>query len=797
MASLVMQRRRLVVRGVVQGVGFRPFVAGLARRLGLSGHVRNVSGAVVIEIEGAEAALGAFGDALTRERPSLAAIDAIDVAEIDEVGDRAFVIDASVSVNGRRASIPADIATCAACLRELHDPRDRRYRYPFLNCTQCGPRFTIITDLPYDRAATTMAAFPMCDACRREYEDVADRRYHAEPIACPECGPRVWCQGANPATGNRQPATGENSDPGTGYGPSATGKTSGAEGPDASAIDTARAWLDAGWIVAVKGLGGFHLACDARNEAAVATLRARKGRGDKPFALMVGTIAQARALCAVSDDEAAVLDDRARPVVLLTRRDPSGDGIASLVAPGQDSLGVMLPYSPLHQLLVAGGPLVMTSGNRSDEPIARTNREALEALSAIADGFLMHDREIHAVCDDSVVRVFRGRPLPIRRSRGFAPLPVHLASGVAPVLAVGGELKSTFCLAHETDAYLSQHLGDLESVETLDAFDRAVHHLLSLFAITPEMIAIDPHPAYLSSRWAREWAAQRRIPVVAVHHHHAHHASLMAEHRLAPDATMLGVVFDGTGYGEDGTVWGGEFLVGGCAGVTRVAHLAPTPLPAGDVDVRHASRLALAHLAAAGLPWDDDLPCVRASTPLERQILARRLERGLGLVKSSSMGRLFDAVSSLLGVRHVSSYEADAAIRLEAVARTAGPVEDAEPWAFGLHGVAGVIHLDPAPLWHGLVGGMRAGVATSLLAARFHDAVARAVLAVAARTRDHRGIETVGLSGGVFQNVLLLERTVTLLEHDGFRVLTHQLVPPNDGGLSLGQAVVASCHMSR
>lgn len=776
------------MRGVVQGVGFRPFVAGLARRLALSGHVRNVSGAVSIEIEGAEAALDAFGEALARECPPLAVIDAIDVVVLDAVGDCRFVIDASVSASGRRTSIPADLATCDACLRELHDPRDRRFHYPFLNCTQCGPRLTIITDLPYDRLATTMGAFPMCEDCRREYEDVADRRYHAEPIACPACGPRLWWQAASmpvmgradaPATGNRQQEAGRAD--GSAAGPGA-----------AAAIDTARTWLAAGRIVAIKGIGGFHLACDARDDHAVATLRIRKGRGDKPFALMVRTVDEARALCIVGEAEAAQLGDRARPIVLLKRRDQSAVRIAPLVAPGLDLLGVMLPYAPLHHLLAADGPLVMTSGNRSDEPIARTNAEALAKLSAITDGFLLHDRDIHAVCDDSVVQVFRTHPLPIRRSRGFAPLPVRLAAEVAPVLAVGGDVKTTFCLAQGTDAYLSQHLGDMGTVETLDAFERAVGQFVDLFAIAPAVVAFDPHPAYVSSRWARDWARRRGMAIAPVQHHRAHHASLMAEHGLSLEATMLGVVFDGTGYGEDGTVWGGEFLVGGYARVTRAAHLATTPLPAGDVDVRHVSRLALAHLAAAGLTWHEDLPCVQASTPVERDILARRLDRRLGMAGSSSMGRLFDAVSSLLGICHVSTYEAEAAIRLEAAARAADADLPGQPWAFALHDGAGPTHLDPAPVWRALVDGIRAGVPAPLLAARFHDAVARGVGAVATRIRGDLAIDTVGLSGGVFQNLLLLERTVALLEADGFRVLTHRLVPPNDGGLSLGQAVVAS-----
>ncbi len=528
--TTAMRRRRLVVRGVVQGVGFRPFVATLARRHGLAGLVRNVSGAVVIEAEGPDHALAAFRMALPREAPALALVETIDEAELAAIGDTSFVIEASATADGRRTSIPPDVATCDACLRELRDPTDRRYRYPFLNCTQCGPRFTIIRDLPYDRAATTMARFPMCEACRREYEDPEDRRYHAEPTACPTCGPRVWWEVSAGTPAAHAP-------------PSPVG-----------AIETARQWLAAGRIVAVKGIGGFHLACDARQDAAVAALRTRKGRGDKPFALMVPTLAAARALCHVSDDEARHLVSAARPIMLMARRTRADDTTSCHVAPRQDTLGLMLPYSPLHHLLMDDSPLVLTSGNRADEPIARTNEEARSRLAAIADGFLLHDRDIHVVCDDSVVRIFGGQPLPVRRSRGFAPLPVRLPCAVPPTLAVGGELKATFCLAQGHDAYLSQHIGDMETVETLQAFESAVAHLSALFAITPALVAIDPHPGYLSSRWARDWAGARGLPVVAVQHHRAHHAAVMAEHAIPVGDSTIGFVFDGTGYGDDGGI---------------------------------------------------------------------------------------------------------------------------------------------------------------------------------------------------------------------------------------------------
>lgn len=761
-----MRRVQLVVRGVVQGVGFRPFVAGLARRLGLGGMVRNDAGAVVIELEGPRDALDVFADSLMRDRPPLAVIESVTTRELPPTGEATFHIEASGAAEGRRTSIPPDVATCDACLREMRDPRDRRFNYPFLNCTHCGPRFTIIQSLPYDRATTTMARFQMCEACRREYEDPENRRYHAEPTACRACGPHVWFEAPGGARVERD-----------------------------AAVRTAQDWLGRGRIVAVKGIGGFHLACLAESDEAVALLRARKGRGDKPFALMVPTMEMVRALCEVGPDEAVQLQSRARPIVLVRRRtDARAAAVSWLVAPGQDHLGVMLPYSPLHHLLLTDRPLVMTSGNRSDEPIAKDNDEAREKLAALADAFLFHDRDIHTVCDDSVIRVFRGEPLPVRRSRGFAPFPVRLPFDVLPILAVGGELKATFCLAQGRDAYLSQHIGDMETVETLAAFERAAANLSSLFDITPAMVAIDPHPGYLSSQWARAWARERGVPVVPVQHHHAHHGAVMAEHGLGPDARVIGVVFDGTGYGLDGAVWGGEVFAGSYAEVKRVARLKNVRLPASDVDVRHGYRLALAHLAAAGIPWEEALPAVQACPARERTLLAQRFARGVSMVTSSSMGRLFDAVSSLVGVRHVSAYEAQAAIELEALASQAA-VEDiaaVEGDAFELVDREGLLEMDPAPVLRAIVQNLARGTPPALLSAFFHESVARAVLSVVRRVRHDTGETTAALSGGVFQNVRLLARTVDLLTADGFRVLTHRLVPPNDGGLSLGQAACAA-----
>lgn len=758
------QRRRLVVRGVVQGVGLRPFASGLARRLGLDGSVRNQTGSVVIEIEGRDEDLRAFIETLVTAPPPLASIADIDVADQATRGERGFVIAPSAHDLGRATSLPADVATCDACLEELRDPGDRRHRYPFLSCTQCGPRFTIIRQAPFDRAATSMEPFVPCPDCRREYDTPTDRRHHAEAIACPSCGPSLAWETVAVVDRDDTP-------------------------PDGAPLDVARAWLAAGRIVAVKGIGGFHLACDATCEPAVSRLRSRKARAHKPFAIMVPTLDAARGLCRVSDVEARQLESPARPIVLLGRREADGAALAPSVAPGQAMLGVVLPYSPLHHLL-ADRALVMTSGNLADEPIARTDDEARNRLSGIADAFLVHDREIQSACDDSVIRVVGDTPVLLRRSRGYVPLPVGLPVAVQPVLAVGADLKATVCLAEGRDGYLSQHLGDMGSVASLDALERAVAHMQRLFNIAPGLVAVDAHPAYESSRWARRWAEARHLPVAAVQHHRAHLAALMAEHAIGPDEPVVGVVFDGTGYGDDGTVWGGEGFVGTYVALRRVASLAPAPLPAAEADIRAGARQALAHLAAAGIAWDGDLPCVQACSPAERRVLAARLDRGLGTVASSSMGRLFDAVASLLGIAHVSSYEAQAAMALEAAA-CPGPSPHHLP-AFATRQDDGMLRLDPAPVLRALVEGLRDGVDTGRLAAAFHDAVSDAVVAIAVHASSGLTTPTVGLSGGVFQNAWLLSHATARLQRRGFRVLTHRLVPPNDGGLSLGQAVVAA-----
>ncbi|MFN8377501.1 MAG: carbamoyltransferase HypF [Anaerolineae bacterium] len=626
-------RQRLFVRGVVQGVGFRPFVYGLALRYGLAGFVGNSSAGVFIEVEGPPDALACFADALRGEPPPLAHIESVTLEDIATQGEDHFVIVHSEAQPGALTLVSPDIAVCDDCLRELFDPADRRYRYPFINCTHCGPRYTVIRGLPYDRPLTTMADFVLCPDCRREYEDPLDRRFHAQPTACPVCGPQVWLEVAGERLCQRD-----------------------------DAILEAQRRLAAGEILAIKGIGGFHLACDATGDEAVARLRDRKGRAEKPFAVMARDLDEVRSIARVSDAEAEILTSRARPIVLL---EAVSGAVSDLAAPGLNQIGVMLAYAPLHYLLLDGRPLVMTSGNWSGEPIAYSDETARERLAPLADAFLMHNRPIEQPCDDSVVRVFRGVALPVRRSRGYAPFPVSLPQSVPPLLAVGGELKNAFCLAQDDHAFLSSHIGDVETLETVDALERAVRHFERLYGIVPERIVCDLHPGYASSRWAEREAARRGIPLVRVQHHHAHIAGLMAEQGLHAAEPVLGVCFDGTGYGTDGKIWGGEVLLTGKTGFRRLAHLKYVPLPGGDGAIRHPARAALAHLWAAGVPWTDDLPPVVATTEAERRVLRRQLETGFNAPLTSSAGRLFDAAAALAGVRQIVTYEAQAAMEFE------------------------------------------------------------------------------------------------------------------------------------
>ncbi len=776
----------------MQGVGFRPFVYGLAQQHRLSGFVGNNSSGVFIEVEGAATAVSHFHHALTHNPPPLARIEDITIDELPLQNSEHFVIAHSQAQAAANTLISPDICLCDDCLRELFDPNNRRYRYPFINCTNCGPRFTIIKDIPYDRPFTTMAEFAMCADCQAEYDNPLDRRFHAQPNACAACGPSVWLE--------------------VGEQPSVIGRQLSVNGE--GVIEEAQALLAAGQIVAVKGLGGFHLACDATSDEALATLRERKGRVDKPFAVMTRDVATVRHFAHLSAAEEALLTSKERPILLL--RQKANNPLSKLVAPGNNTIGVMLPYTPLHYLLLdfqspisnlQSPVLVMTSANYSNEPIVKDNDEARERLSTLADAFLMHNRDIYGRCDDSVVRVtsnVAARPLrvrysvnsepntdyqlpitehclPIRRSRGYAPFPVKLPSKVPPTLAVGGELKSTFCLAKGDYGYMSQHIGDMENLETLDAFATAVAHYKTIFRTEPEKLVCDLHSGYLSTRWAQE---QTDLPVIAVQHHHAHIASVMAEHGLDGRSPVIGFSFDGTGYGTDGAVWGGELLLANYAGFEQAAHLKYVPLAGGDMAVKRPYRLALAHLYAAGLPWDDDLPCVAACPEPERHVLRQQVERNLNSVPTSSMGRLFDAVAALLGVRQTVTYEGQAAIELEAIA--APNVTDSYPFALSDD------FFDAAPIFADIVVDLRAGVTTAVIAAKFHNAVANLIVQLSLQMRRQHGLNQVALSGGVFQNVTLLETAVRQLRHHNFDIFTHRLVPPNDGGLALGQVMIAT-----
>ncbi len=789
----LLSARHIHIKGVVQGVGFRPFVYNLAAELALAGWVLNRSSGVEIEAVGSDDVLDEFVERLMTDAPPLARIEYISATSVPSAAvtvpePGCFVIRHSQAQPGEFLPISPDVAICDDCLRELFDPGDRRYRYPFINCTNCGPRFTIIQDIPYDRPKTTMAPFVMCPDCQAEYDNPANRRFHAQPNACPVCGPRIWLkQGLQVCKSASLQITDH-----------ASRITSGEE-----AIQSARTLLAGGSIVAVKGLGGFHLACDATNDEAVALLRERKGRVDKPFALMSFDLETVESYCEVNDDERALLTSRERPIVLLRRRPDAS--ISPLVAPGNNYLGVMLPYTPLHYLLLEPScsldiahcsfplALVMTSGNYSEEPIAVDNDEALERLANLADAFLLHDRDIHARCDDSVTRVFAGAELPVRRSRGYAPYPVHLPFDVKQVLGVGAELKNTFCLTRDRYAFLSQHVGDMENYETLQFFEQMVEQLKRTFRIEPEIIAYDLHPGYLSSKYAKEAGGRRQEArddpasciLYPVQHHHAHIAACMAENGLTGGRSVIGVAFDGTGYGADGAIWGGEFLVADYASFRRVAHLKYVPLPGGDAAIRRPYRTALAYLWAAGVAWDEELPAVAAAPLGERVILEQQLKRGVSVVPTSSVGRLFDAVSALAGVRQEVNYEAQAAIELEML--VAGAVEGVEAYAFRLAGE----EIDSAPCIGAVVADVRAGVPAGLVAARFHSGLARMIRDVCLHIRKETGLWDVALSGGVFQNVTLLGMVLPLLDEAGFTIYTHRLTPPNDACISLGQAVVA------
>lgn len=736
----------------MQGVGFRPYVHGLAGRFGLSGLVGNDTAGVFVEVEGAEQTVSEFLAVLPAEAPPLAVIEELRTSPLVPTGQAGFHIVASEASGRRDTLVSADSATCTDCLREMTDPADRRFGYPFINCTNCGPRFTIVRDVPYDRPFTTMAPFTLCDACAAEYHDPADRRFHAQPVCCPACGPRLTLIDAHGAELAGDP------------------------------IRAAAALLTSGAVLAVKGLGGYHVAALAGHHDATATLRARKHREDKPFAVMVADLDTARRLCVVDPIGERLLVNRRRPVVLLPRRAEAP--VAPAVAPGNRSLGLMLPYTPLHHLLLreTAAPIVLTSGNISDEPIAYLDDDARHRLAGIADAYLTHDRAIHMRTDDSVVRVFRGAELPVRRARGYAPEPLTLARPVPrPVLGCGAELKSTFCLARGRHAFLSQHIGDLENYETLRSFTEGIEHFRRLFDVQPQVVAHDLHPEYLSTKYALDLgdADPAGCTLLGVQHHHAHIASCLADNGDA--GPVLGVAFDGLGYGTDGTLWGGEFLLADLTGFQRLAHLVPVAMPGGATAIRQPWRMAAAYLGAEA---PDEL--MRRHADQWDTVLAMA-GRGVNAPLTSSAGRLFDAAAAILGVRDAINYEGQAAVELEQRAdrdeRGSYPATVTDGPTLQLHG---------ADLIRGVAAELRAGVAPEVIAARFHHGVADAIVRVCATLRERTGVSTAALSGGVFQNVLLLERTVAGLEQAGFRVLTHSRVPPNDGGISFGQVAIAA-----
>ena len=759
----VVKLARIIVWGVVQGVGFRPFIYRLADRYSLKGWVRNTSAGVEIEVEGNETALQGFLSDLENDSPPMARIERVDTTFHSPEGYVGFEIHPSLSQQGKYQLVSPDIATCRDCQQELFLPSDRRFHYPFTNCTNCGPRFTIIEDIPYDRPLTTMREFKMCPSCQREYDDPLDRRFHAQPNACPECGPVLELVDG---TGSRIDCN--------------------------DAIRAAGALLKKGKILAIRGLGGFHLACDATGTEAVALLRNRKGRPAKPLAVMLDTLEEIEKHCLVSPGERELLQSPECPIVLLRWRHESS-GICSAVAPGLRYLGVMLPYTPLHHILLreVGIPLVMTSGNLSEEPIARDNNEALIRLKGIADYFLLHNRNIYARYDDSVCMVAGAQPQVLRRARGYAPYPILLPFKSKQVLACGAELKNTFCLARDEHAFLSQHIGDMENEETLEHFENTIELYSKLFRIEPETIAYDMHPEYLPSKYAVSHGQEQGIHLIPVQHHHAHIVSCMVDNGV--EGPVIGVAFDGVGYGTDGKIWGGEFLTADYHSFQRVGHLEYVPMPGGVAAIRKPYRMALGYLytllgegfSLAGLPLSN-------LNPDELEVIKQQVKQKINCPLTSSAGRLFDAVSALVGVRGEIDYEAQAAIELEMLAPDETPALNTASYPFSVVEQQGTRVVRLAELFTAIISDIKNGVSIDIMSLRFHNTVAGIIAAVCKLVAAETGISKVALSGGVFQNRLLLRLSTSALKKEGFQVLTHHLVPCNDGGISLGQAVIAN-----
>jgi hydrogenase maturation protein HypF len=751
--------RHIHINGIVQGVGFRPFIYNLALDYELKGWVCNSASGVDIEVAGDREKVESFYERISSSAPPLAQIDSIEIHEIEFQEFERFEIVPSQDTDSDFIPISPDIAICSLCQKELFDPNDRRYRYPFINCTNCGPRFSIIKEIPYDRPKTTMSGFEMCEDCRDEYEDPRDRRFHAQPVACPACGPQVWLE----------------LHPGEKY------------AEREAAIQETRKMLVDGKILAVKGLGGFHLVCDATNPEAVERLRQRKHRPAKPFALMAYNIETIGKFVNLSPAAEKLLASPQAPIVLIPQ--VTGSGIAEGVAPGQANLGFMLPYTPLHLLLLekeAGYPeaLVMTSGNISEEPVIHENEVARRKLSGIADGFLMHDRPIHMRIDDSVVTIINEQPYLIRRARGYAPNPIRLKQSLPRILAVGPQMKNTFCLTRDKYAFISHYIGEMENWETYQDFTNAIHQYEALFRIEPEAIGYDLHPDYLSTRYALERSASEELPGYSIQHHHAHLAACLMENGLSPEEMVGGLIFDGTGYGADGTIWGGEVLVGNCYEYTRPYHLQPIPLPGGETSIRKPARIALSTLWAYGLPWEAHLAPLQALSALERDTLRLQLEKGINSPLTSSMGRLFDAVSALIGVRQEVSYEAQAAIELEALA------DPDEVGYYPCQVESELINLKP--LLEEILKDLSQGVSAPIISARFHNSIAEVCLDLAGLLKKQHGIQQIVLSGGVWQNMYLLKRTLKLLTDNGFQTLIHSQLPSNDGCVAFGQALISA-----
>jgi hydrogenase maturation protein HypF len=751
-------RQRIDVSGIVQGVGFRPFIYRLALDCHLVGTVVNTAAGVTIEIEGPEEQVQRFQQLLPQQAPPLSRITGIEASPLPATGDVEFRILHSEKLEAAHTLISPEIATCDDCLRELLDPTDRRYGYPFINCTNCGPRFTIVDDIPYDRARTSMKIFPMCPQCQKEYEDPLNRRFHAQPNACWTCGPqlRLW--------NNR-------------------GNLVACDDPVAATAEL----LSSGSIVAVKGLGGFHLATDATNEEAVRVLRERKRRIGKPFAIMARHMDAVRRMCRISTEEEQTLLSPQRPIVLLEAEE--GNGIASDVAPGNRYLGVFLPYTPIHHLLFTAGSfdwLIMTSGNLSEEPIAIANHEAVDRLGNLADYLLVHNRDILCRCDDSVVRWSGGKLRQVRRSRGFVPVPVFLKQPVKSVMAVGGELKNTVCLTRENQAFLSQHVGDLENLEAYNFFQETIAHLQQVLEIQPAAVAYDLHPDYLSTKWA---LAQKKLPTIGVQHHHAHIASCMAENHL--HGSVIGIALDGTGYGTDGAIWGGEILACDALYFTRATHLAYTPMPGGEAAIHNPWRMALSYLwqeFGAGM-MDLRLPFLRAINPNLIDLNLRMLKRRINAPLTSSCGRLFDAVAAIAGLRLEVSYEAQAAIELEMCLNRD---KQAVPYQFEIFSTGEQFEIRYSSFLRQLVRDVLDEVSPGVISRKFHDGLAHALTSAAVAVREKFRLEQICLSGGTFQNAYFAAMLQDLLRQRGFEVFTHSEVPCGDGGLSMGQALIAA-----